>query len=208
VLPSAIGVPTLAQFRFSGLAISSAEIQIKYAEAILSNSTRKLLRFEIIRMLVAFKKINLFASFIIQLYVYFIFRVPRGLNCPSLNDESERERTIVFAKSFLFIYLFVYFAGVADLPVVADFARRHQFHCILLQQSQAVAVHTSWTERLQSTCLFQHSRSQPSVVDAHFQSLHPSLLCNSLPSDIQSSPSLPVFRQRLKTFFFAILFLT
>ena len=26
-----------------------------------------------------------------------------------------------------------------------------------------------------------------------------SLLCNSLPSDIQSSPSLPVFRQRLKT---------
>ena len=116
VLPSAIDMPTLAQFRFSGLAISSAEIQIKYAEAILSNSTRKLLRFEIIRMLVAFKKINLFASFIIQLYVYSIFRVPRGLNCPSLNDESERERTIVFAKSFLFIYLFVYFAGVADLP--------------------------------------------------------------------------------------------
>jgi len=105
-------MPTLAQFRFSGLAIASAEIQIKYAEAILSNSTR----FEIIRMLVAFKKINLFASFIIQLYVYFIFRVPRGLNCPSLNDESERERTVVFAKSFLFIYLFVYFAGVADLP--------------------------------------------------------------------------------------------
>ena len=29
-----------------------------------------------------------------------------------------------------------------------------------------------------------------------------SLLCNSLPSDIQSSPSLPVFRQRLKTFLF------
>ena len=29
-----------------------------------------------------------------------------------------------------------------------------------------------------------------------------SLLCNSLPSDIQSSPSLPVFRQRRKTFFF------
>ena len=30
-----------------------------------------------------------------------------------------------------------------------------------------------------------------------------SLLCNSLPSDIhQSSPSLPVFRQRLKTFVF------
>ena len=29
-----------------------------------------------------------------------------------------------------------------------------------------------------------------------------SLLCNSLPSDIQSSPSLSVFRQRLKTFLF------
>ena len=29
-----------------------------------------------------------------------------------------------------------------------------------------------------------------------------SLLCNSLPSDSQSSPSLPVFRQRLKTFLF------
>jgi len=29
-----------------------------------------------------------------------------------------------------------------------------------------------------------------------------SLLCNSLPSDIQSSPSLPVFRHRLKTFIF------
>ena len=29
-----------------------------------------------------------------------------------------------------------------------------------------------------------------------------SLLCNSLPSDIQSSLSLPVFRQRLKTFLF------
>ena len=29
-----------------------------------------------------------------------------------------------------------------------------------------------------------------------------SFLCNSLPSDIQSSPSLPIFRQRLKTFLF------
>ena len=35
-----------------------------------------------------------------------------------------------------------------------------------------------------------------------------SLLCNSLPSDIQSSPSLPVFRQRLKTFLFVSLLLT
>ena len=34
-----------------------------------------------------------------------------------------------------------------------------------------------------------------------------SLLCNSLPSDIQSSPSLPVFCQRLKHSFFASLFL-
>jgi len=50
-------------------------------------------------------------------------------------------------------------------------------------------------------CLFRRSGSQPSV-DAHFQSLHPSLLCNSLPSDTQSFPSLPVARQRLKTFLF------
>jgi len=46
-------------------------------------------------------------------------------------------------------------------------------------------------------CLFHHSDSQPSV-DAHFQSL----LCSSLPSDIQSSSSLPVFCQRFKTLLF------
>ena len=49
----------LAQCRFRGLAISSAKIliytffQIKYTKAILSNSTRKLLWFEITRMLIA-----------------------------------------------------------------------------------------------------------------------------------------------------------
>ena len=35
-----------------------------------------------------------------------------------------------------------------------------------------------------------------------------SLLCNSLPADIQSSPSLHVFRRHLKTFLFVSLFLT
>ena len=35
-----------------------------------------------------------------------------------------------------------------------------------------------------------------------------SLIWNSLPSDVQSSQSLPVFRQRLKTFLFISLFLT
>jgi len=47
----------LAQCRFPGLAISNAEIQIhfhiKYTEPILSNSTRKLLRFEITKILIA-----------------------------------------------------------------------------------------------------------------------------------------------------------
>jgi len=47
----------LAQCLFAGLAISNAEIliyfQIKYTEAILSNNTRKLLWFEITRMLKA-----------------------------------------------------------------------------------------------------------------------------------------------------------
>ena len=46
-----------AQCWFPGLAISSAKIQIyifqiKYTEAILSNSTRKLLRFEVTKMLI------------------------------------------------------------------------------------------------------------------------------------------------------------
>jgi len=48
----------LAQCRFPGLAISNAKIriyffQIKYTEGILSNSTRKLLWFEITKMLIA-----------------------------------------------------------------------------------------------------------------------------------------------------------
>jgi len=53
----------LAQCWFPGLAISNAEIlkifQIKSMEAILSNSNRKLLWFEISKMLIAVKKINL-----------------------------------------------------------------------------------------------------------------------------------------------------
>ena len=47
----------LAQYRFPLLAIYNDKIllffQIKYAEAILSNSTRKLLLFEITKMLIA-----------------------------------------------------------------------------------------------------------------------------------------------------------
>ena len=66
--------------------------------------------------------------------------------------------------------------AVMAFRVLHDFARHHHINC-----------------------LSHHSGSQPSV-DAHFQSLYP-LLWNSLPSDIRSSPSLPVFRQRL-TFFF------
>jgi len=51
----------LAQCWFPGLTISNAKIyiffQIKYTEAILSNSTRKLLWFEISKMLIADKKL-------------------------------------------------------------------------------------------------------------------------------------------------------
>jgi len=45
----------LAQSSFPGLAISNADrhFQIKYTEAILSNSTGKLLWFEITKMLIA-----------------------------------------------------------------------------------------------------------------------------------------------------------
>jgi len=54
----------LAQCWFPGLAISNAKIyiffQIKYTEAILSNSSRKLLWFEISKMLIADKKLNFF----------------------------------------------------------------------------------------------------------------------------------------------------
>jgi len=51
----------LAQCWFPGLAISSAKMnksifQIKYMEAIMSNSTRKLLWFEISKMSIAVKK--------------------------------------------------------------------------------------------------------------------------------------------------------
>ena len=54
-------------------------------------------------------------------------------------------------------------------------------------------------------CLFDHSGSQPSV-DAHFQLLHHSSRTHyplpSRASDIQSSPFLPIFCQRLQTFLF------
>jgi len=51
----------LAQFWFPGLAIYNAKIkiyfsQIKHTEAVLSNSTRELLWFEITRMSIALKK--------------------------------------------------------------------------------------------------------------------------------------------------------
>jgi len=49
----------LAQCWFPGLAISNAKIyffQIKYTETILSNNTRKLLWFEIAKMLIAVKE--------------------------------------------------------------------------------------------------------------------------------------------------------
>ena len=52
----------LAQCWCPGLAISNAKIyifEIKYTETILSNSTRKLLWFEITKMLIAVQKINL-----------------------------------------------------------------------------------------------------------------------------------------------------
>jgi len=62
----------LAQCRFPGLAISNAKIlirnltffKIKYTEAILSNSTRKLLWFEITKMLIAVAEKNI-VSFIV-----------------------------------------------------------------------------------------------------------------------------------------------
>jgi len=53
----------LAQCWFYGLAISNAKyhyiFQIKYTEAVLSNSTRKLLWFETTEMAIAVKKVNL-----------------------------------------------------------------------------------------------------------------------------------------------------
>ena len=58
----------LAQCRFPGLALSSAQMlicifQIKYTEAILSNSTRKVLWSEINKMLIGFKIRNLLATY-------------------------------------------------------------------------------------------------------------------------------------------------
>ena len=63
-------------------------------------------------------------------------------------------------------------------PVVADFARHHHINC-----------------------LFHHSDSQPSV-DAHFQSLHRSSATHCHLTSNHPRLSLPVFRQRLKTFLF------
>jgi len=50
-----------------------------------------------------------------------------------------------------------------------------------------------------TNCLFHHSGSQLSV-DAQFQSLHRSSAPHCHLTSLQSSPSMPVFRQRLKTF--------
>ena len=48
-------------------------LKIKYTEAILSNSTRKLLWFEITNMLIAVKKIKFIVLFIINI-IYYNFR--------------------------------------------------------------------------------------------------------------------------------------
>jgi len=59
----------LVQGQFPGLAISNAKIQIRfqiiYTEAILSNSTRKLLWFEISKMLIGLLKYTFIVLFII-----------------------------------------------------------------------------------------------------------------------------------------------
>ena len=60
----------LAQCRFPGLAVSSAKIQIyffqiKYTAALLPSSTRKLLWFEITKMLIAVFLNKFIVSFII-----------------------------------------------------------------------------------------------------------------------------------------------
>jgi len=58
----------VCRYNWLGLVISNAKIQvffqIKYTEAILSSNTRKLLWFEITKMLIAFKKIKFIVSFI------------------------------------------------------------------------------------------------------------------------------------------------
>jgi len=106
VLPSAIGMPTLAQFRFSGLAIASAEIQIKYAEAILSNSTRKLLRFEIIRMLVAFKKNKFICVVYYTIVCLFYFPRAEGVKL-SFTERRKRAGADNRVRQVVFIYLFI-----------------------------------------------------------------------------------------------------
>jgi len=62
----------LVQGQFPGLAISNAKIQIRfqiiYTEAILSNSTRKLLWFEISKMLIGLLKIYIYCV------IYYNFR--------------------------------------------------------------------------------------------------------------------------------------
>ena len=64
----------LAQCRFPGLAIPVLKYKyiflIKYTEAILSDSTRKLLRFEISKMLIAVLKHNFIVLFIIIFVPY------------------------------------------------------------------------------------------------------------------------------------------
>jgi len=75
----------LAQFRFPGLAISNAKdinvyFQIKYTEAILSNSTRKLLWIEITKMMFVIKKIIvsliIFGTLSFPIPVYYLSPTP------------------------------------------------------------------------------------------------------------------------------------
>jgi len=70
----------VAQCRFPGLAISNAKIliyffQIKYTEAISSNSTRKLLWFEITKILIEVYEKNILSFIIIFDTLSFPIRV-------------------------------------------------------------------------------------------------------------------------------------
>ena len=70
----------VAQCRFPGLAISNAKIliyffQIKYTEAISSNSTRRLLWFEITKILIEVYEKNILSFIIIFYTLSFPIRV-------------------------------------------------------------------------------------------------------------------------------------
>jgi len=75
----------LAQCWFPGLAISNAEIQInffriEYTEAVLSNSTRKLLWFEITKMLIAILN-NKFVVLFVIIFSTLLFPITRNRRC-------------------------------------------------------------------------------------------------------------------------------